>query len=311
MMDKLTLVCLVLCFTFSGMGFSQQVTPTPDQIIALTSAWEGERFSDGRPKIPDDLLERLKGISMEEAWGNLRNKGYNNQFENDWIILKEDEVLTGRAVTAQYMPFREDVNTLVKEIGKSENRAQSGGTNSWPIDVLVDGDVYVADGYGKIVDGTLIGDNLGNAIYANSGNGVIFNGSVRDMAGLSKIDGFNAWIKGHDPSYIQEMMLTTINYPIRMGRATVLPGDAVLANKWGVIFIPSHLVADLVINAEFTALRDQFGHQRLREQKYTAGEIDSRWSEAIKQDFLGWLEEKQDLPMSREELDAYLKDRNW
>ncbi|NHE57425.1 RraA family protein [Cyclobacterium sp. GBPx2] len=310
-MIRITLVSFVLCLTFTGLGFSQQISPTPDQIRALTSSWDGERFPDGRPKIPDDLLERLKGISMEEAWGILRNNGYNNQFENDWIILKEDEVLTGRAVTAQYMPFREDVNELVKEIGKEENRAQSGGTNSWPIDVLVDGDVYVADGYGKIVDGTLIGDNLGNAIYANSGNGVIFNGSVRDMAGLSKIDGFNAWIKGHDPSYIQEMMLTTINYPIRMGRATVLPGDAVLANKWGVIFIPAYLVADLVINAEFTALRDQFGHQRLREQKYTAGEIDSRWSDAIKEDFLNWLNDKQDLPMSREELDAYLKERNW
>ncbi|MBD3628839.1 MAG: RraA family protein [Cyclobacterium sp.] len=311
MMIRITLVSFVLCLTITGLGFSQQISPTPDQIRALTSSWEGERFPDGRPKVPDDLLERLKGISMEEAWGILRNNGYNNQFENDWIILKEDEVLTGRAVTAQYMPFREDVNELVKEVGKKENRAQSGGTNSWPIDVLVDGDVYVADGYGKIVDGTLIGDNLGNAIYANSGNGVIFNGSVRDMAGLSKIDGFNAWIKGHDPSYIQEMMLTTINYPIRMGRATVLPGDAVLANKWGVIFIPAYLVADLVINAEFTALRDQFGHQRLREQKYTAGEIDSRWSDAIKEDFLNWLNDKQDLPMSREELDAYLKERNW
>ncbi|MEX2568453.1 MAG: RraA family protein [Cyclobacteriaceae bacterium] len=310
-MNKLTLVCLVWCLTFSQKGYSQQISPTADQINALTSSWEGERFPDGRPKVPDELLERLQGISMEEAWGILRNNGYNNQFENDWIILKEDEVMTGRAVTAQYMPFREDVNDLVKAIGKTEDRAQSGGTNSWPIDELVDGDIYVADGFGKIVDGTLIGDNLGNAIFANSGKGVIFNGSVRDMAGLSKIDGFNAWVKGHDPSYIQEMMLTTINYPIRMGRATVLPGDVVLANKWGVIFIPSHLVADLVINAEFTALRDQFGHQRLREQKYTAGEIDSRWSDVIKEDFLNWLNDKQDLPMSKAELDDYLKERNW
>lgn len=311
MMKKIALICFVCLLISSIQGYSQQVTPTPEQIQALTSEWDGERFPDGRPRISDELLDRLKAISMEEAWGILRNKGYNNQFENDWIILHEDEVMTGRAVTAQYMPFREDVDNLVKEIGKEEGRAQSGGTNSWPIDALVDGDVYVADGYGKIVDGTLIGDNLGNAIYANSKNGVIFNGSVRDMAGLSKIDGFNLWVKGHDPSYIQEMMLSTINYPIRMGRATVLPGDAVLANKWGVIFIPAHLVSELVINAEFTGLRDQFGHQRLREQKYTAGEIDSRWSDAIKEDFLDWLQNKQDLPMSREELDAYLEDRNW
>jgi 4-hydroxy-4-methyl-2-oxoglutarate aldolase len=290
---------------------AQQITPTVDQVKSLTSQWTGERFPDGRPKVPDALLKRLEKVSMEEAWGFLRNKGYNNQFENDWIIIDDERVMTGRALTAQYMPLRTDVNDLVKEIGKAEGRAQAGGTNSWPIDVLVDGDVYVADSYGKIVDGTLIGDNLGNAIYAKSKRGVIFYGSVRDMAGLTAIDGFNGWIKGHDPSFIQQMMLTTINYPVRIGRATVVPGDAVLANKYGVIFIPAHLLADLVINAEFIMLRDQFGIQRLKEGKYTAGAIDSKWSEDIVKDFLDWVNKKQDLPMSREELNNFLKDRNW
>jgi 4-hydroxy-4-methyl-2-oxoglutarate aldolase len=290
---------------------AQQITPTVDQVKSLTSQWTGERFPDGRPKVPDALLKRLEKVSMEEAWGFLRNKGYNNQFENDWIIIDDERVMTGRALTAQYMPLRTDVNDLVKEIGKTEGRAQAGGTNSWPIDVLVDGDVYVADSYGKIVDGTLIGDNLGNAIYAKSKRGVIFYGSVRDMAGLTAINGFNGWIKGHDPSFIQQMMLTTINYPVRIGRATVVPGDAVLANKYGVIFIPAHLLADLVINAEFIMLRDQFGIQRLKEGKYTAGAIDSKWSEDIVKDFLDWVNKKQDLPMSREELNNFLKDRNW
>jgi 4-hydroxy-4-methyl-2-oxoglutarate aldolase len=290
---------------------AQQITPTVDQVKSLTSLWTGERFPDGRPKVPDALLKRLEKVSMEEAWGYLRNKGYHNQYENEWIIIDDDRVMTGRALTAQYMPLRTDVNDLVKEIGKAEGRAQAGGTNSWPIDVLVDGDVYVADSYGKIVDGTLIGDNLGNAIYAKSKRGVIFYGSVRDMAGLTSIDGFNGWIKGHDPSFIQQMMLTTINYPVRIGRATVVPGDAVLANKYGVIFIPAHLLADLVINAEFIMLRDQFGIQRLKEGKYTAGAIDSKWSEDIVKDFLDWVNKKQDLPMSREELNNFLKDRNW
>ncbi|MFD2203275.1 RraA family protein [Shivajiella indica] len=290
---------------------AQQITPTVDQVKSLTSQWTGERFPDGRPKVSDNLLKRLEKVSMEEAWGYLRNKGYHNQYENDWVIIDDDRVMTGRAVTAQYMPLRNDLNDLVKEIGKSEGRTQAGGTNSWPIDVLVEGDVYVADSYGKIVDGTLIGDNLGNAIYAKSKRGVVFYGSVRDMAGLSRIEGFNGWIKGHDPSFIQQMMLTTINYPIRIGRATVIPGDAVLANKYGVIFIPSHLLADLVINAEFIMLRDQFGIQRLKEGKYTAGEIDSKWSEPIVKDFLDWVNKKQDLPMSREELNNFLKERNW
>lgn len=310
-MKKHVLICIGLLFSIVLAGNSQQISPTPDQIIALTSQWTGERFPDGRPKVSDELLDRLSRVSMEEAWGILRNRGYNNQFENDWIILREDQVMTGRAVTAQYMPLRPDVNDLVKEIGKREGRAQAGGTNSWPIDGLVDGDIYVADGFGKIVDGTLIGDNLGNSIYTKSKRGVIFNGSVRDMAGLLAIDGFNGWVKGHDPSYIQEMMLSTINYPVKIGRAHVLPGDAVLANKWGVIFIPAHLVADLVINAEFIVLRDQFGIQRLREQKYTPGQIDSRWSDDIKEDFLDWLKNKQDLPMSRQELEDFMRDRNW
>ncbi|EKB48247.1 RraA family protein [Cecembia lonarensis] len=310
MLKKISALAFAIAIS-AQLLIAQQISPTIDQVKMLTSQWEGERFADGRPKVPAALLKRLENVSMEEAWGFLRNKGYHNQFENDWIIINDDKVMTGRALTAQYMPLRPDMNELVREIGKNEGRVQAGGTNSWPIDVLQEGDIYVADSYAKIVDGTLIGDNLGNAIYAKSKRGVVFYGSVRDMAGLSEIDGFNGWIKGHDPSYIQQMMLTTINYPIRIGRATVMPGDAVLANKYGVIFIPSFLLADLVINAEFIMLRDEFGIQRLREGKYTAGEIDSRWSESIVKDFLDWVNKKQDLPMSREELDNFLKDRNW
>lgn len=290
--------------------FAQQVTYTRDQIIAITPEWKGERGPDGRPLIPDAHLERLKNISIEEAWGILRNKGYNNQFEGNWMVLRDDIVMTGRALTVQYLPKRDDFDKVIREKGKSEKRV--GNFNSWPIDMLKPGDIYVADGYGKIVDGTLIGDNLGNSIYTKSKNGVIFYGSVRDTEGLEKIEGFNAWIKGYDPSYIQEMMLGGINLPIRIGRTTVLPGDAVLAKKQGVIFIPAHLLEELLINAEFIALRDQFGHQRLREGKYTPGQIDQQWTDDIKKDFLKWLDSNPDkLPMSRQELDAYMKNRTW
>ena len=292
--------------------YSQNVGSSPEYIKALTSEWKGERFPDGRPKVSDRILERLKNISIEEAWGVLRNKGFQNQFEGDWTIINPNQVMTGRVVTAQYMPLRPDLEKLVKEQGKTENRSQQGGTNSWPIDVLVNGDVYVADSYGKIADGTLIGDNLGNSIYAKSQRGVIFYGSVRDQEGLAEIKGFNGWIKGSDPSYIQQMMLTSINAPIHIGRATVLPGDVVLAKKYGVIFIPAYLVEDLVLTSEFTALRDEFGHQRLREKRYLAGQIDSQWSDEIKKDFLNWLNNYPGkLPMTKEELDNYLKDRNF
>jgi 4-hydroxy-4-methyl-2-oxoglutarate aldolase len=293
-------------------SYGQNIGSSPEYIKALTADWKGERFADGRPKVSDALLERLKKISVEEAWGVLRNKGYQNQYEGDWTIIHPEESMTGRVVTAQYMPLRPDLEKQVKDQGKIENRAQQGGTNSWPIDLLTTGDVYVADGYGKIADGTLIGDNLGNSIYAKSQRGVIFYGSVRDQEGLSEIKGFNGWIKGADPSYIQQMMLTSINAPIRVGRATVLPGDVVLAKKYGVIFIPASLVEDLVITSEVTALRDEFGHQRLKEKKYLAGQIDSQWTEEIKKDFLNWINNYPGkLPMSKEELDKYLKDRNY
>lgn len=303
-------VVLIFFLALCSQAFAQQVALTREQLIALTPEWKGDRLPDGRPNVPDKILQRLKNISLEEAWGVLRNNGYNNQFEGDWMILKPDQVLVGRALTVQYLPKRNDLDDLIRAKGKAEGRI--GNFNSWPIDMLKPGDVYVADSYGKIVDGTLIGDNLGNSIYARSKNGVIFFGSVRDSEGLEKIEGFNAWIKGYDPSYIQEMMLGGINVPIRIGRATVLPGDAVLAKKGGVVFVPAHLVEDVVLNAEFIALRDQFGHQRLREGKYTPGEIDTQWTDTIKKDFLQWLDQNPDkLPMSRTELDAFMKKRTW
>jgi 4-hydroxy-4-methyl-2-oxoglutarate aldolase len=302
---------LSLAFLIVSFAHAQQVeiTPSADQIKLFTPGWKGERFPDGRPKVADKLLDRLKNISMEEAWGYLRNKGFQNQYEGDWQVLRPDSAMVGRVVTAQYMPLRPDVDSLIRKQGKKDGRI--GSPNSWPIDVLKDGDIYVADSYGKIVDGTLIGDNLGNAIYAHAHKGVIFYGSVRDVEGLEQIGGFNAWIKGSDPSYIQQMMLTGINVPIRIGRATVLPGDVVLAKKTGTVFIPASLVEDLVLSSEFIQLKDEFGHLRLREQKYTPGQIDQQWTDDIKKDFLQWLDGKKNLPMTRQELDAYMKQRTW
>jgi 4-hydroxy-4-methyl-2-oxoglutarate aldolase len=306
---KIIFLSLLVCF-FSFAANAQQVTLTADQIKALTPDWTGERFDDGRPKVPDKYFERLKKVRLEEAWGVLRNKGFQNQFEGDWMVIHPDSAMVGRVVTAQYMPARPDVDKLIKEKGKAEGRI--GSTNSWPIDVLKDGDIYVADSYGKVVDGTLIGDNLGNAIYAKSHKGFIFYGAVRDIEGLEEINGFNGWMKGYDPSYIQQMMLAGINVPIRIGRATVLPGDVALAKKTGVVFIPAYLVEEVLLNAEFIALRDVFGHQRLREGRYTPGQIDTQWTDVIKKDFLQWLDENPGkLPMSRQELDKFMKDRTW
>ncbi|MCK4989785.1 MAG: hypothetical protein KAS29_04835, partial [Bacteroidales bacterium] len=243
-------------------------------------------------------------------WGVLRSKGYNNQFEGNWVILHDDQAVVGRALTAQYMPLRPEVMDRLTEKGHELGRV--GAMNSWPIDALQQGDVYVADGFGKVVDGTLIGDNLGNAIYANSGNGVVFDGGSRDLEGLGKIEGFNAFVKGFDPSYLTESMLMGINVPIRIGRATVFPGDVVLAKKTGVLFIPAHLAEEVVDRAEFIMLRDMFGIGMLKKGIYTPGQIDGQWSEEIKEAFLKWVENNpNELPMSKAALDEYLKDRTW
>ena len=181
-------------------------------------------------------------------------------------------------------------------------------TNYAPVIKLQKSDIYIADSYGKIVDGTLIGDNLDNSIYAASNRDVIFNGSVRDLDSLSKIDGFNFWIRGSDPSAIREMMVASINAPIRIGRATVLPGDVVLAKSTGVTFIPPHLVQEVVIRGEYIALRDAYNFFCIKTGKYEyVNEAFVVEAEVFERDFRTWLEQKKDLPMPRQELKAYLE----
>ena len=307
---------IIYFLMLSFFAKSQSVVWPAESIIQLTAAWEGERTSDGRPMVSDQLLERLKALSMEEVWGTLRRKGYENQFENfastyqnGWQILHPDQVMTGRVLTAQFMPLREDFNEYVQHQAEKEG-TKTPVTNYAPIIKLMNGDVYVADSYGKMVEGTLIGDNLGNAIYTASKRGVIFNGSVRDVEGLSEIQGFNAWIRGSDPSAIKNMMIASVNGPIRIGRVTVLPGDVVLAKPTGVAFIPPHLVQGVVISGEYTALRDEFNRFCMQTKKYEyineAFVVDD---DVFEQDFETWLDTYTDLPMPKEELDAFIKER--
>lgn len=304
MNPRFCIVALITTIAISAFS-SRGLTLPKDELIALTAKWEGERYPDGRPKVPDDILERMKNVSLEEAWGVLGGAGFRNQFEGDWKIIHPNRPVVGRALTAVYLPSRPDLADRINAVGKAEGRI--GGSNSWPIDMLEKGDVYVADSYGKITDGTLIGDNLGNAIYAKSGNGVVFDGSVRDLEGLEKIEGFNAFVRGWDPSAIKDMILGGINVPVRIGHVTVLPGDVVLAKREGVIFIPAYLAETVVVRSEVISLKDEFGHVRLREGKYTPGQIDRRWTQDIKDDFLKWIDTHPDkLKMPKAELESRL-----
>ncbi len=300
---------ITVCVLLPLLVTAQEIAPKA-RVIYLSPEWQGERYPDGRPRVADGILQRMKNVSIEEAWALLAAEGYPCQFEGGWQMIRPDQPMVGRALTAMYMPVRADLKKLVDSAGKSEGRI--GPSNSWPIDMLQKGDVYVADSYGKIADGTLIGDNLGNAIYSKSGNGVVFDGSVRDLEGLEDLAGFNAWVRGWHPSFIKDMTLAGINLPIRIGGATVFPGDVVLAKREGVIFIPAHLAEKVVQKAEAIMLRDQFGHQRLREGKYTPGQIDSQWSEEIRQDFAKWLQANMDnLAVPKEAIKEILDKRTW
>lgn len=288
---------------------AQSVVPSQEEVVSYTEDWEGARFSSGRPKVSTGLLERMEQVTLEQAWGTLRQHGYDNQvagFGAEWKRMHPEQPIVGRALTAQYMPSRPGLENRLEANGRE--RGFGGPSNTWPIQMLTQGDVYVADGYGKIKDGTLIGDRLGTDIYSNSGNGVIFNGSLRDLSGLEEIEGFNAFVRGWHPSIIQDMMLAGMNVPLRIGEATVLPGDVVLATREGVIFIPPQYAREVVRDAELTMLTDLFAKQRTREGVYDSGQMDTGWTEAIKADFYGWLDEnKEELPVPAERIEEIIE----
>ena len=282
-----------------------------EQLIEYTPEWNGERFEGGRPKVPDGILERMRRVTVTAAWGILRGHGYEWQYEGNWVCTHPGQVLVGRALTAMYMPRRPVVRKVMEE--KGERSGCIGDQISWPIDRLVQGDVYVADVYGKISLGPVIGDNLATAIYANSGNGVVHDAAVRDIDGIREISGFTSFVRGFDPSYASPtIMLLGVNCPVRIGGATAMPGDVVLGRDDGVIFIPAHLAEQVVKTCELVALRDQFGQQRLRQGKYTPGQIDGRWTDDIEKDFSIWLEDHMDeLSVPKEAIVELLKERTW
>lgn len=269
-------------------GFAQLGTFDKEKRIAITHKWTGERAEDGRPLVPDDVLNRLKTASAEEAWGVLRGEGYNDQFEGDWQVVNPgEERLVGRVVTAQFMPVRPDMNEMINKKGAEEGRV-SRGQNSWVIDTLKPGDILVVDMFGKIKDGTFAGDNLATAIFTKSKNGLIVNGSVRDVSGMRGIKGFRAYVKGVDPSAIKDVMMVGINVPIRIGETTILPGDVAVTDPEGITFIPPHLAEKVATSSENIQMRDRWGHQMLREGKYTPGQIDTKWSDQMTKEFEAW-----------------------
>jgi 4-hydroxy-4-methyl-2-oxoglutarate aldolase len=260
---------------------------TPEGIAALTPQNPFERLPDGRPCVPAEWLERMELVTTEEAWSIGRRNNYRFQFEGNWQNLHPERILVGRAVTAQFLPIRPDLHDYVEAWGTGNGR--SGGQNTWVIDSLTEHDVLVVDLFGKIKDGTIVGDNLSTGIKSRGGAGLVVDGGIRDLQRVMQLTGFNAFLRGVDPSAIADVTLVGVNVPIRIGNATVLPGDVVLGTPTGVMFIPPHLAQAVVEHSENTRLRDVFGQQRIAEGRYTSGQIDvGKWADDIEADYQMW-----------------------
>lgn len=311
----LVFVCLLL-FQLNPYGAIGQATlPLPytlsaDQMLKYSKLYKGDRFPDNRPRVPDDLLRRFRLVTIEEAWTVLKDHGYTNQFQGKWEVTHNNPVLVGRAVTCNFIPFRPDVSDVVIEDGKK--KGLEGRDKHWIMDQLRTGDVLVADLLDKQIGGAFMGDNLANMISEKTGTGVVIWGGARDLAGILELKDFVVFNRNWDPSTsstYDKTMILGYNTPIVIGRASVMPGDVVLGLKEGVIFVPAHLALEVVETSEWTRLKDEFGHLRLREGVYTGGQIDTEWTKPITEDFRKWVRTKlKDLPVEQQEM---IKREDW
>ena len=261
-----------------------------EDIIALTPLWKGERFEDGRPKVAQKYLDKMRKMTLEELWKPIFLKGYITQFEGDLKTLHDDgRKLIGRAVTATFVPTRPDLHDVMFSVGASEGR--KGNYNQWVIDSLTEGDVVVADMYDKIYKGTFLGGNLTTAIKTRTktGGAVVW-GGIRDVEQMKAVEGVQVYYRGIDPTPIREFIMKDFNSITRIGKATVLPGDIVYGAGGGVLFIPSHLVEEVVDGAEKTHVKDDFGFEMIRQGKFTTAQIDrATWTEEMLDMLTEWI----------------------
>jgi len=288
---------------------AQQPLPLPfvlthEQMVRYTQQYEGERFPDGRPRVPDSVLERMKQVTCAQAWLVLGEHGYNCQYQGKWVVTHENPVLVGRAVTCNFIPYRPDVAEVVIEEAKEQGL--EGRDKHWVMDRLVQDDVLVTDLLDRQIGGGFIGDNLANMIHKKTGTGCVVWGGTRDLAGVLELEDFVVFNRNWDPSTssaYDQTMIIGYNTPIVIGRAAVMAGDVVLGLREGVVFIPAHLAQEVVEASELTRLKDAFGFQRLKSGVYTGGQIDAAWTDEITSDFYDWVrQELHALPPEQQEM---------
>lgn len=250
---------------------AQLISFSKQDLIDYTKDNPFDRLADGRPKVPDNLIEQAKGLSSEEVWAVLQEKKYNNQYADGFMVLHPGKTMVGRAFTVQFMPVREDVHEVAE--AKAKAHGISHLMNQTAIDMLQPGDVLVVDLFGKKVNGTIVGDNLFYYVMkATHGGGLVVDGSIRDLNGLSEID-MPGYFKSVDPTPIGNVMLTGINVPVRIGGVTVMPGDLVVGDREGVYFIPPQFVKDVLDRADETHIHDEWTKKKFDEGKYKSSEI--------------------------------------
>lgn len=259
-----------------------------EDIIQLTPLWKGERYPNGRPKVSDDILERMKEVALEEAWSPLFKNGYTAQFEGDFKTVHPKKVMVGRAVTTVMVPKRPDLHDTLLAYGKEEE-GRKGFFNQWVVDTLEENDIVVVDLFDKIFQGTYVGGNLTTAIAARTkqGGSVIW-GGVRDLEQMQDITSIQTYYRGNDPTAIKDVTMVGMNTPCRIGKAICMPGDIVLGTQAGVLFIPPHMAELCLEKAEKTKMRDIFGFIRLKEGKYSTAQIDGGWAVELWEDFIDW-----------------------
>jgi len=254
------------------VAHAQLFSLTKDQMIAWTADNPFERFDDGRPKVPDSILEKCKGLSAEEVWAVLNERsGFPNQYEGNWRILHPEKKLVGRAMTVQFMPFRKDLFDVEAAEAKAQG-AGPGAAHQRMLDRLQNGDVLVVDIFGKIEEGTITGDNLATYVYAATRRGMVVDGAIRDLEGINPID-MSVYIRGVHPSAIRNVVLTGYNIPVKIGGTTVMPGDVVFGDSEGVYFIPPEKVKEVVDRAEITHIHDEWTKAKILTGKYKSSEI--------------------------------------
>jgi len=289
-----------IMLAFAVSANAQFISLTQDQMVKSTAENPYERFEDGRPKVPDALLEKLRGCSPEEVWAVLVKHQYTHQYEGNFQIAHPDQRMVGRAVTVQYLPVRPDLFNFTESHNKGTELAHNarqaalghGTAAERMVDVVQKGDVLVVDMLGDVDAGGPIGDNLATAIYAATNEGFVIDGAVRDLTGIIEIP-MGAYFRAPHPAALNNMMLSGINIPIHIGHATVMPGDVVLGDREGVYFIPPALVQEIVTTAETTHIFDEWTHAKLRTGKYKISELyPEPWDPQLRKEYEEYLKQK-------------------